>query len=591
MEFPVGDWTAVRSTNELVKGTIRVRLEGRAMEVLQLLYDKGGEVVSKNELIDAVWKLQVVSDHSITVVISDLRKALGDNPRDPRYIETIPKKGYRLLGEHSCHATPQVPSPQHEQGRDFKPAQKTRGTALGLLFVAAAALLAVWWVASTTTDAPPSLPVRMVVLDAINTTNDPSVDALASSITELTLDGMSRAKKIELVRWRQLPTEERLVESKRDDLILETRVIDAEDTRLLAMTLKHVGTGAIRWTTTQAVSLRHFRLAQDKALRELSRELELGDMPTLRPVFSAVAEEVFWRARYLWSSRQQAAAIRAQSLLLDVLDMEPAYYSAHAALADLYSHKTGSFFNGVVKDPLALARFHVERAASINPIAVEVLLARSHIALFADGEPEQALTYLVDVVDQAPNSATAWVSYANALAATGQFDKAVDAIDKAQRADPMDPSVLLDKVWILLLARQFDDALLAARDTEKLGLPVDLYRGLIYGAKGDHSVAIDGWLGFLGQTIPPEKARQISDAASAGKYLSAYEVIGSAIIGRENNASPIIAAIAYGLAENYLQTRAILESLSGSEQNWVALWARHVPVISRAYENGLSEAS
>lgn len=577
MEFQVGDWTAIRSTNELVKGTTRVRLEGRAMEVLQLLHESGGEVVSKNDLIDAVWKLQVVSDHSITVVISDLRKALGDNPREPRYIETIPKKGYRLI----------LRQPDHAGGVEGKAAASitTKAANFTWLFVAMLMLLFGFWFALDVQDRSSPDSVKLIVLDATNSTNDPSVDALASSITELTLDGMSRAKNVELVRWRRLPASTDDDKHNAGAVILETRIIDAEDSRLLAMTIRKKGSDAIFWTTTEPVSLRHFRLAQDRALRDLSAELGLGELPSLRPVFSAVAEELFWRARYLWNSRQRSAAVRAQNLLTEVLEMEPGYFKAHAALADLYSHKTGGFFNGVLDDPLALARFHVERAADIQPAAIEVLLARGHIALFADGDPEQALAYLTDVVDRAPNSATAWVSYANALAASGQFSAAVDAINRAQRADPMDPSVLLDKVWILLLARQYDEALAAAGAAEKLGMSVSLYRGLVFGAAGEHDIAVEGWLGFLGQSIPTSTITQISQAASAGNYPEAYEIIANTINNHERLASPVISALAFGLAENYTRTREVLSGLSGSDKNWVELWARHVPIISRAYNN------
>lgn len=581
MEFQVGDWTAIRSTNELVKGQTRLRLEGRAMEVLQLLYENRGNVVSKNDLIESVWKLQVVSDHSITVVISDLRKALGDSPRSPRYIETISKKGYRLISQQAAY----------DGGVDGETAavQKSKNLVFGWLSAAIIALLVGVWFVATKPDASVAAPIKLIVLDAVNSTNDPLVDALALSITELTLDGMSRAKNIELVRWRRPPPAANNEQHGAGDLVLETRIIDAEDSRLLAMTLRQNGPGTIMWTTTQPVSLRHFRLAQDTALRDLSAELGFGDLPSLQPVFSAVAEELFWRARFLWSSRQRNAALRAQSLLIEVLEMEPGYFRAHAALADLYSHKTGSFFDGIIEDPLEQARFHVEQAANIQADAIEVLLARGHIALFADSDPDQALIYLADVVDRAPNSATAWVSYANALAASGQFDAAVDAINKAQRADPMDPSVLLDKVWILLLARQFDGALAAVSAAEQLGLSVSLYRGLIFGATGDHAVAIEGWLGFLGQTIPTSTVTQISEAATAGNYLDAYEAIGNALVDHGGNASPVISALAFGLAENYARTRSVLRDLSGSDKNWVELWARHVPVISRAYKNQIAK--
>ena len=72
-------------------------LEPKAMDALVLLADRAGEVVSKDELIDEVWEGRIISEGTLTNTIAELRAALGDDARNPRYIETIPKRGYRLL--------------------------------------------------------------------------------------------------------------------------------------------------------------------------------------------------------------------------------------------------------------------------------------------------------------------------------------------------------------------------------------------------------------------------------------------------------------------------------------------------------------
>ena len=74
-----------------------VRLRPRAMDVLTTLALAAGELVSKRDLIDAVWRTEFVSDHALTQVIAELRAALGDNARSPSFIENIPRRGYRLV--------------------------------------------------------------------------------------------------------------------------------------------------------------------------------------------------------------------------------------------------------------------------------------------------------------------------------------------------------------------------------------------------------------------------------------------------------------------------------------------------------------
>ena len=93
----VGEWWADRSTNELGRAGETLRLEPKAMEVLMALAARAGQVVSREELLAAVWPGVVVGDEALTQSIIKLRRALGDNPRTPSYIETISKRGYRLI--------------------------------------------------------------------------------------------------------------------------------------------------------------------------------------------------------------------------------------------------------------------------------------------------------------------------------------------------------------------------------------------------------------------------------------------------------------------------------------------------------------
>ena len=95
--FNVGGWLIVPSLNRLSKGGETVQIELKLMEVLVHLVGRAGELVSKRELIDAVWKVEVISDGTLTRAIALLRKALGDDARNPRFIETIPKRGYRFI--------------------------------------------------------------------------------------------------------------------------------------------------------------------------------------------------------------------------------------------------------------------------------------------------------------------------------------------------------------------------------------------------------------------------------------------------------------------------------------------------------------
>ena len=94
--FRFGPWTISPALNLLERGTRSIRIEPRAMDVLVLLARRDGAVVSVDELIASVWKGVIVTDGSVYLAISQLRQALDDPADGMQYIETIPKRGYRL---------------------------------------------------------------------------------------------------------------------------------------------------------------------------------------------------------------------------------------------------------------------------------------------------------------------------------------------------------------------------------------------------------------------------------------------------------------------------------------------------------------
>ena len=94
--FRIGAWTAYPDLNRLVGTERTVNIEGKVMRVLVELAKRRGQVVSKNALLDAVWPNQQVADGVLTRAIHELRVALSDQAQQSRFIETVPRRGYRL---------------------------------------------------------------------------------------------------------------------------------------------------------------------------------------------------------------------------------------------------------------------------------------------------------------------------------------------------------------------------------------------------------------------------------------------------------------------------------------------------------------
>ncbi|MEO1365596.1 MAG: transcriptional regulator, partial [Acidobacteriota bacterium] len=146
----VGPWRVEPSLSRIYRGDGAredpgdgrgTRIEPKAMELLLFLADRSPEVVSRSEIFDRVWGGRAVVDETLTRCVSLLRQALGDTAQAPRYIETIPRKGYRLIAEVRRSGTDAEPEPEPPGGRP--PSARRRPSARSIGVVAAVLILAV----------------------------------------------------------------------------------------------------------------------------------------------------------------------------------------------------------------------------------------------------------------------------------------------------------------------------------------------------------------------------------------------------------------------------------------------------------------
>jgi DNA-binding winged helix-turn-helix (wHTH) protein len=168
----VGDWAFDPSTGELRRGDELRRVEPRAARALELLCEADGGVVRQEEFVAKVWDGRALSENSLSVVIGQLRRALDDDPREPRIVETIPKRGYRL----------------RSAGGDAAPVGRTnrhRGMAVAALAIAA--LLAIWAWSAVRQPAP----LAVAVLEVTNETGNPRHAPLARATSELLVDRLT----------------------------------------------------------------------------------------------------------------------------------------------------------------------------------------------------------------------------------------------------------------------------------------------------------------------------------------------------------------------------------------------------------------
>ena len=105
--FRLGEWSVDPMLNRISRDGHSIQLRPRAMDVLVFLARQPGDVATKEQLIDSVWRTEFVTENALTHVISELRTELGDDAKNPSYIENIPRRGYRLIAEVSALESPE----------------------------------------------------------------------------------------------------------------------------------------------------------------------------------------------------------------------------------------------------------------------------------------------------------------------------------------------------------------------------------------------------------------------------------------------------------------------------------------------------
>ena len=324
----IGSWQVDRTTNELARGGEVVRVEPKAMEVLTVLAGRAGQVVSREELFAAVWPGVVVGDEALTQAIIKLRRALGDDPRSPAYIETISKRGYRLIA-------PVVAAPLSAR------ASRRRWW---LAPAAGAAILAVVLLYHLNAFEP-TLPDQAETFDkALTVTVAPfeSVGAgaeqsyLARGIGSDLMTDLSRLSGVRLISPTGDPAKRARylisgsVQREAGSLRINVRLIDA-------------GTGAQLWAQRYDRPFGDLFAIQSEISRSLTEQLpgRISDAERARLAkrytASLEAYDCFLRAQALFLVRRGEENRQARAFYARAVELDPKFARAYAGLAMTYA--------------------------------------------------------------------------------------------------------------------------------------------------------------------------------------------------------------------------------------------------------------
>ena len=202
--FRVGTWLVNPGTGEISRGDEALRLEGREMLLLQCLAERTGEVVSVDELLNRVWPGVVVSPDSVYQAVASLRRQLGDDSRQPTYIATVPRLGYRMVAKVTKVEDSSEPAEMRvatSAGRGPETSKIQAKWVVGTVVLVGLAIVATWSVlVRNRTAANPSASSvlaspnqrSIAVLPFLDLTDGMKEEEFADGITEELIDSLSK---------------------------------------------------------------------------------------------------------------------------------------------------------------------------------------------------------------------------------------------------------------------------------------------------------------------------------------------------------------------------------------------------------------
>jgi TolB-like protein/DNA-binding winged helix-turn-helix (wHTH) protein/Tfp pilus assembly protein PilF len=479
----------------LLREEVPVRLPPKAFDALVLLVENPGHLLEKEELLRKVWPGTFVEESNLAQHISILRKALQDGEVGLRYIETVPRRGYRFVAEvrevagtaKDTGALPdstpnQPPFPPITDGG--RPRNRFPGPALAItgLVVLLAVLISVPPVWKRIHSSGPQPIQSLAVLPLRNLSGDPAQDYFAEGMTEALITDLARIPGLKVISRTSImqykDSHKRLPQIARElgvDGVIEGSVLLSGNRVRITAQLVRGATDQHIWAASYERDLRDLVTLEDGVSRSIAGQIRKQIAPlaprqlTLATAVDPRAREDYLKGRYFWNRRSEAGYLKAIEYFQAAIGQDPQYAQAYAGLADSYA-LLGSM--PVAKIPRDTAMPKAKEMA-LTALNLDDSLADAHTSLaFVEMHYEwkfrEAEQEFKRAIDLDPNYSTAHQWYAFDLAAMGRLDEAVAEIERARQTDPFSAIINTDTAEILYYDRRYDEALRQARATVEM---------------------------------------------------------------------------------------------------------------------------
>jgi TolB-like protein/Tfp pilus assembly protein PilF len=404
---------------ELRKQGVRIKLQEQPLQILAMLLEHPGQVVTREELRNKLWPADtfVDFDHGLNKTINKLREALGDSAESPRFIETLAKRGYRFI-------------------RDL---QGSPGQIRSLL-----------------------------VLPLENLSRDPEQEYFADGLTEELINKLARISALRVLsrttamhyKGVRKPLPEIARELQVEGVVEGTVLRSGERVRISAQ-LIHAPTDTHLWAESYERDLRNVLALQSEVAQAIAREVQVKLTPQEQAHFAEVrsvdpeAYEAYLKGRYYWNLRSGGSLAKSAECFQQAIEKDPGYAAAYAGLADCVS-SAGWFGFLSPSEGCGKGKRLALKALELDPGLAEAHCSLGWATVHYDYDFLTAEREYQRSIELNPSYATAHQWYGLLLSAVGRFEQACNEVEHAIHLDPPSAIITASLGWVYWISRQYE---------------------------------------------------------------------------------------------------------------------------------------
>jgi len=569
---------------------VLIKLQPQPAKVLVLLASRPGQLVTREEIQQQLWQGETFVDyeHGVNFCIKQIRAALGDDAQAPRYVETLPRRGYRFIApverpEEKLKEESDEPAPPVKLAPEPPANPQTRRYSILIASLTTAVVLVVaaylaWqrWGAQAP---PPAGKIMLAVLPFENLSASPEQDYFSDGLTEemITQLGRLHPQRLGVIARTSAMTYKG---GKKDvsqighelgvSYVLEGSVRRDGDQLRITAQLIQVRDQSHLWAETYDRHVRDILAIQQEVAGRIARSLAVELLPSEQSAFapssvrSPEAYDAYLKGRYLWNKGTGESLKQSIEYFEQAVGQDPNFALAYAGLADAY-HLLATFSILPSREVYPKAK-----AAALKALELDDSLSEAHTtlgsALFRfDWNWAAAEKSFRRALELNPSSAIAHHDYAWYLVALGRFEEGIAEIKRAQALDPLSPRANVDIGWVYIRTRRFDEAIAHIRrllefEPNSVGAQHCLEQAYMHQGQYDQALAeARKNLAPLGRSPEEVAALSRSDAAQGMRTVLRWRLERLQESARQRYVSPNSMAALYAVLDEKDQAFEWLE--------------------------------